>query len=121
MNDADFKRLDLSKFHTLTNRARSKLLQAMTPQQQQKAVAAVGAAYVAGTGAAKSKPAPAQAFTAERAAQVYAKRRESVVGHVTAKQTNAGGPAFGSEEHADAVYAKREQASGGRHANIQRG
>ena len=120
MNDADFKRLDLSKFHTLTNRARSKLLQAMTAKQQQQAVAAVGAAYVAGTSAAK--PTPTQAFSNERAEQIYAKRRESVVGHVTAKQTNAGGPAFGSEAHADAVYAKREQASGGRHpASIQRG
>jgi hypothetical protein len=86
MNDADFKRLDLSKFHTLTNHA------------------------------------PAKAFSSERAAQVYATRRESVVGHVTAKQTDAGGPAFGSEAHVAAVYTKREQASGGRHpASTQRG
>lgn len=117
MNDADFKRLDLSKFHTLTNRTRSKLLQAMTPKQQQQAVAAVGSAYVAGTGAAKSKPTPAQAFSNERVEQIYAKRRESVAGHVTAKQTNAnGGPVLGSKEYADAVYAKRGQGLSGNHA-----
>lgn len=115
MNDAEFKRLDLSKLGTLSNGERSKLLQAMTAAQQKHAIAAITAAYVAGTGAATPKP--AATISADLIARTYAKRaRESAAGHVTAKQTSAnGGPVFGSKAFADAVYAKRGQASGAEH------
>lgn len=116
MNDAEFKRLDLSRLHTMSNGERVKLLQAMTPQQQKQAVAAISAAYVAGP--ATPAPKPAQRISGDLIARTYAKRaRESAVGHVATKQTTStGGPVFGSEEFAAAVYAKRGQGVSSKHA-----
>lgn len=115
MNDADFKRLNLSRLHTMADRERTKLLQAMTPAQQKQAIGAISAAFV--NGSATPKHSPTQAPSNVRAEQVYAKRRESVAGQNSANQANAAGvPAFGSEAHVSAVYAKRRQGSGGNHA-----
>ena len=86
MDDANFKRLDLSKLSKMSNGDRAKLFQAMTPQQQKQAAAAISAAGVAGTVAAKAKPSAAQAFSKEHAKEIYAKRRESVAGQASTQR-----------------------------------
>ena len=102
----------LPKLYGMSHEERFAAMKRMTPQQQQRAVAAFAHAHVNGGSATTPTPKSEPRISDEQVAAIYARREQVTPPPPT---DSRGNPAFGTDAYVNAIFANRAQASGAEH------